>query len=135
MKGGPQEKRLASQLISRFFKYFPQHTEKAMNAQLDLCEDEDVNVSTIIAMSSKNRLNLFRLQLLIKYLHACPGYSKLYLPQQFAYKIEPLMKSAALCVTSFVELVQKLDVISRFVNKLSKIYQLYVRSHLRTCRG
>ena len=44
VKGGPQEKRLASQLISRFFKFFPQHTEKAMNAQLDLCEDEDVNV-------------------------------------------------------------------------------------------
>ena len=43
--GGPQEKRLASQLISRFFKHFPQHTENAMNAQLDLCEDDDVNVS------------------------------------------------------------------------------------------
>ena len=45
VKGGPQEKRLASQLISRFFKHFPQHTENAMNAQLDLCEDDDVNVS------------------------------------------------------------------------------------------
>ncbi|XP_067931561.1 apoptosis inhibitor 5-like [Watersipora subatra] len=44
VKGGSAEKRLASQLISRFFKYFPQHTEKAMNAQLDLCEDEDVNI-------------------------------------------------------------------------------------------
>jgi len=44
VKGGAQEKRLASQLISRFFKHFPQHTEKAMNAQLDLCEDDDVNI-------------------------------------------------------------------------------------------
>lgn len=46
VKGGPQEKKLASQLIARFFKYFPQHTDKAMNAQLDLCEDDDVNVSS-----------------------------------------------------------------------------------------
>lgn len=45
VNGGANEKRLASQFIVRFFKYFPDLHEKAIDAQLDLCEDEDVAVS------------------------------------------------------------------------------------------
>ena len=45
MKGGANEKRLASQFIARFFKYFPGLAEPALDAVFDLCEDEDVNVS------------------------------------------------------------------------------------------
>ncbi|ESO91609.1 hypothetical protein LOTGIDRAFT_191299, partial [Lottia gigantea] len=44
VKGGPGEKRLASQFITRFFKYFPQCAAKAVNALFDLCEDTDVNI-------------------------------------------------------------------------------------------
>lgn len=44
VKGGPNEKRLASQLITRFFKYFPHLAAKAINSQLDLCEDDDVTI-------------------------------------------------------------------------------------------
>ncbi|XP_061175441.1 apoptosis inhibitor 5-like [Saccostrea echinata] len=40
-KGGPGEKRLASQFITRFFKYFPNHAGTAINAMFDLCEDDD----------------------------------------------------------------------------------------------
>lgn len=45
VKGTPSEKRLASQFIARFFKSFPHLAEKAIDAQLDLCEDADVAVS------------------------------------------------------------------------------------------
>ena len=44
MKGGPGEKRLASQFIARFFKYFPSLANQAINALFDLCEDDDVMV-------------------------------------------------------------------------------------------
>ena len=44
MKGGAGEKRLASQFIARFFKYFPGLAPQAINAMFDLCEDDDVNV-------------------------------------------------------------------------------------------
>lgn len=44
VKGGPSEKRLASQFIARFFKYFPNCAEKALDAQFDLCEDDDVTI-------------------------------------------------------------------------------------------
>ena len=44
VKGGSSEKRLSSQFIARFFKYFPGLAEEAINAQLDLCEDEDIAV-------------------------------------------------------------------------------------------
>ncbi|KAL3842408.1 hypothetical protein ACJMK2_020427 [Sinanodonta woodiana] len=44
VKGGPGEKRLASQFIARFFKYFPKLSHQAINALFDLCEDEDVNI-------------------------------------------------------------------------------------------
>ncbi|KAJ4440830.1 hypothetical protein ANN_10676 [Periplaneta americana] len=42
VKGSSKEKRLASQFIARFFKYFPTLADQAIEAQLDLCEDEDV---------------------------------------------------------------------------------------------
>ena len=45
VKGGTQTKRLAAQFISRFFKHFPDQSEAAINALLDLCEDEDSSVS------------------------------------------------------------------------------------------
>lgn len=45
IKGSPKEKRLASQFIGKFLKFFPNLTESAIDAQLDLCEDEDIQVS------------------------------------------------------------------------------------------
>lgn len=44
MKGGAKEKRLAAQFIPKFFSSFPELADAAINAQLDLCEDEDVSV-------------------------------------------------------------------------------------------
>ncbi|KAJ6645830.1 Apoptosis inhibitor 5 like [Pseudolycoriella hygida] len=44
IKGSAKEKRLASQFIGKFFKYFPNLTETAIDAQLDLCEDEDIQI-------------------------------------------------------------------------------------------
>ncbi|KAL0155024.1 hypothetical protein M9458_049287, partial [Cirrhinus mrigala] len=43
VKGGPKEKRLAAQFIPKFFSSFPELADAAINAQLDLCEDEDVS--------------------------------------------------------------------------------------------
>lgn len=47
MKGSSKEKRLASQFIARFFKYFPKLADLAIDAHLDLCEDEDMAVRFI----------------------------------------------------------------------------------------
>lgn len=47
VKGSSKEKRLASQFIARFFKHFPTLADQAIEAQLDLCEDEDVAVSLL----------------------------------------------------------------------------------------
>ncbi|XP_014234899.1 apoptosis inhibitor 5 [Trichogramma pretiosum] len=44
VKGCPKEKRLASQFIARFFKNFPKLADKAIDAHLDLCEDEDISI-------------------------------------------------------------------------------------------
>ncbi|XP_063417176.1 apoptosis inhibitor 5-like [Mytilus trossulus] len=44
VKGGPGEKRLASQFIARFFKHFPSLANQAINALFDLCEDDDVMI-------------------------------------------------------------------------------------------
>ncbi|EDO32347.1 predicted protein [Nematostella vectensis] len=41
VKGTLGEKKLASSFITRFFKYFPKLQEHAIDAMLDLCEDED----------------------------------------------------------------------------------------------
>lgn len=45
VKGSSKEKRLASQFIGKFFKHFPNLADGAIDAQLDLCEDEDIQVS------------------------------------------------------------------------------------------
>lgn len=45
VQGSAKEKRLASQFIARFFKHFPALANQAIEAQLDLCEDEDIAVS------------------------------------------------------------------------------------------
>ncbi|RWS27510.1 apoptosis inhibitor 5-like protein [Leptotrombidium deliense] len=42
VKGNANEKRLASQFIAKFFKHFPSYYETAIDALLDLCEDEDI---------------------------------------------------------------------------------------------
>ena len=47
VKGAPGEKRLASQFIPRFFKHFPSLAEQAIDAQLDLCEDDNTAVSVL----------------------------------------------------------------------------------------
>uniref|UniRef100_A0A1B6D2U6 Apoptosis inhibitor 5/fibroblast growth factor 2-interacting factor 2 n=1 Tax=Clastoptera arizonana TaxID=38151 RepID=A0A1B6D2U6_9HEMI len=44
VKGSIKEKRLASQFIARFFKYFPSLADQAIDALLDLCEDEDMSI-------------------------------------------------------------------------------------------
>lgn len=45
VKGSDKEKRLASQFIAKFFSSFPNLAEQAIEAQFDLCEDDDVAVS------------------------------------------------------------------------------------------
>ncbi|KAM7539635.1 hypothetical protein Aperf_G00000028697 [Anoplocephala perfoliata] len=40
-KGGPNEKKLSSQFIGRFFKLFPNEQEKSFNCLLDICDDDD----------------------------------------------------------------------------------------------
>lgn len=44
-KGSSKSKQLAAQLIPRFFKHFPNLSSEAINAQLDLCEEEEFGVS------------------------------------------------------------------------------------------
>lgn len=43
-KAGSKEKQLASQFITRFFKYFPKEMPIALESIFDLCEDEDVAI-------------------------------------------------------------------------------------------
>eukprot|EP00850_Spirogloea_muscicola_P006900 SM000033S12421 [mRNA] locus=s33:827101:831673:- [translate_table: standard] len=42
--GSNKAKQLAAQLIPRFFKLFPQLSADAINAQLDLCEEEELGI-------------------------------------------------------------------------------------------
>ena len=42
--GDTQSKRLASQFIARFSTQFPNLTDASLDAILDLCEDDDVNI-------------------------------------------------------------------------------------------
>lgn len=44
-KGNIGEKRLASQFICRFFKYFQNAQEDAVSVLFELCEDPDASVS------------------------------------------------------------------------------------------
>ncbi|CAG9765570.1 unnamed protein product [Ceutorhynchus assimilis] len=43
-KGGPKEKKLAAQIIAKFFKHFPHLHDQALNSILDLCEDCDSEI-------------------------------------------------------------------------------------------
>lgn len=45
VKGSDKEKRLASQFIAKFFNSFPNLSDQAIEAQFDLCEDDDVAVN------------------------------------------------------------------------------------------
>lgn len=49
----PSVKKLASQLIGRFFKHFPTLHFQAFEAVFDLCEDDDVNVSFFFCFGGK----------------------------------------------------------------------------------
>lgn len=42
--GSEKEKKLAAQFIPKFFKHFPSLTETAIDRELDLCEDEDIQI-------------------------------------------------------------------------------------------
>ncbi|CAI7934211.1 unnamed protein product, partial [Closterium sp. NIES-54] len=42
--GSSKAKLFAAQQIPRFFKFFPQLSAEGINAQLDLCEDDDINI-------------------------------------------------------------------------------------------
>ncbi|RZC39308.1 apoptosis inhibitor 5, partial [Asbolus verrucosus] len=44
IKGNENEKMLAAQILSKFFKYFPSLQDKALNGLLDLCEDEETKI-------------------------------------------------------------------------------------------
>lgn len=46
-KGNVGEKRLASQFICRFFKYFPNAQNDAISVLFELCEDSDSSVSIL----------------------------------------------------------------------------------------
>lgn len=48
VKGSSKEKRLASQFIGKFFKHFPDLSDTAIDAQLDLCEDDDMQVNIFL---------------------------------------------------------------------------------------
>lgn len=43
-KGSTGEKKLACQFIPRFFMHFPSLSDNAINAQLDLCEDDETPI-------------------------------------------------------------------------------------------
>lgn len=44
VKGSDKEKRLASQFIAKFFNSFPTLADQAIEAQFDLCEDDDIAI-------------------------------------------------------------------------------------------
>jgi hypothetical protein len=43
-KGSRKAKQLSAQLIPRYFKFFPAYSSQAINAQLDLCEEDELPV-------------------------------------------------------------------------------------------
>lgn len=50
VKGDGRAKRMASQTIARYFVHFPTLTKEALNAILDLCEDDDLNIRKLAIM-------------------------------------------------------------------------------------
>lgn len=59
VKGSTQEKILASQFITRFFKHFPSLSEQAVECLFDLCEDEDVSVGILFFYFSNYHHHVF----------------------------------------------------------------------------
>jgi len=53
VKGSSKEKRLASQFIGNFFKHFPDLADTAIDAQFDLCEDDDTQVGGSLLLPLK----------------------------------------------------------------------------------
>ena len=56
VRGPPQARQLAAQFIPKFAKLFPDQADAALNAQIDLCEDDSVIVrgrAVLPAQSSK----------------------------------------------------------------------------------
>jgi hypothetical protein len=47
VKGDSKVKQLAAQFIPKFFAKFPKQADHALNALLDLCEDESIVVRTL----------------------------------------------------------------------------------------
>lgn len=47
--GSVKAKQLTAQMIPKFFKYFPELTEQALDQHLYLCEDEELAVSNLLA--------------------------------------------------------------------------------------
>ncbi|CAM6092393.1 unnamed protein product [Calypogeia fissa] len=43
-KGSSKAKQLSAQLIPRYFKFFPAYSSQAINAQLDLCEEDELRI-------------------------------------------------------------------------------------------
>jgi len=63
VKGSDQCKRLASQFIARFFTHFPDLTDRSIDAILDLCEDDNVDirkqaVKDLPTLCRENKTNL-----------------------------------------------------------------------------
>ena len=63
-KGPDNAKKLAAQLIPRYFKSFPKLNAKSIDAMIDLCEDEDVQVLLLTQEITFNtlmiRINAYR---------------------------------------------------------------------------
>jgi len=57
VKRTDKEKRLASQFITRFLEFFPLLHEEALDAMLDLCEDDDLSVRPSQFSSQLNYLS------------------------------------------------------------------------------
>lgn len=51
---GANEKRLAAQLIGRYFFQFPEMREKSLDAIFELCEDDDVNIRKLVIKELPN---------------------------------------------------------------------------------
>lgn len=47
-KGDEKLKKLAAQIISKFFKHFPSLQCQAIEAIFDLCEDDNTTVNTLL---------------------------------------------------------------------------------------
>lgn len=66
VKGSDQCKRLASQFIARFYTHFPDLADRSIDAILDLCEDENVDirkqaVKDLPTLCRENKTNLAKI--------------------------------------------------------------------------